>query len=263
MCAAVALAGTAVSTSTFIAATKTIAMTTLQKTLITATLVMVAGAGIYEARRASILRDQIQTLQQQQAPLTEEIQKLKQGGQDVTARLTMLTAENERLKGNAAELLKLRGETATLRSRLAAKETEYEKLAAESVRGQFLPRTDWADKGNQSPFAAVETMLWASSEGQRARLAEVVAFEVTDESLRRFSPSEQPPGVTVSAVNIIQGIGNKEGTRSIVTAMVRREHTAPPGGGPYSDNDIQSWRLIKTDGGWKISENLFLEIDQN
>ena len=46
---AAALVGTAVSTSTVIAATKTIAMTTLQKTLITATLAVVTGAGIYEA----------------------------------------------------------------------------------------------------------------------------------------------------------------------------------------------------------------------
>ena len=66
--AAAILTGTAVSTSTVIAATKTIAMTIIQKTIITATLAVVAGAGIYEAHQAAQLQNQIQTLQQQQAP---------------------------------------------------------------------------------------------------------------------------------------------------------------------------------------------------
>ena len=70
---AAVLAGTAVHTSTVIAATKAIAMTTLQKALVTATVAVLAGAGIYEAHQASALRSQVQTLQQQQAPLAEQI----------------------------------------------------------------------------------------------------------------------------------------------------------------------------------------------
>jgi RNA polymerase sigma factor (sigma-70 family) len=67
---AAALGGTAVSASTVIAATKIIAMTTLQKTLVAATVAVLAGAGIYEARQAAHLREQNQTLQQQQASLS-------------------------------------------------------------------------------------------------------------------------------------------------------------------------------------------------
>ncbi len=74
---AAALAGTAVTTSTVIAAAKAIAMTTLQKTLITAMLAVVAGAGIYETHQAAQLHDQVQTLQQAQAPLAEQIQQLQ------------------------------------------------------------------------------------------------------------------------------------------------------------------------------------------
>src|SRR5207247_201671 len=62
---AAALAGTTVTTATA-TTIKTIVMTTLQKTLITTTLAVVAGAGIYEARQTSRLREQNQTLQQQQ-----------------------------------------------------------------------------------------------------------------------------------------------------------------------------------------------------
>jgi RNA polymerase sigma factor (sigma-70 family) len=63
--AAAVLAGTAVHTSTVIAATKTIAMTTLQKSLITITLATAIGTGIYEAHQNSQLREQNQILQQQ------------------------------------------------------------------------------------------------------------------------------------------------------------------------------------------------------
>ena len=116
--AAAVLAGTAVHTSTLIAATKTIAMTALQKTLITATLVAAVGAGIYEARQAAQLREQNRTLQQQQAPLAEQIRKLGESLANATNRLAALIAENSQFKSNpnAKELLKLRGEVAVLQN---------------------------------------------------------------------------------------------------------------------------------------------------
>jgi|GEM_PF-616993 len=91
--AAAVLAGTAVHTSTVIAATKAIAMTTLQKTLVTATVAVLAGAGIYEARQAAQLREQNQTLQQQQAPLAEQIKQLQQERDDAVNRLAFLSAK--------------------------------------------------------------------------------------------------------------------------------------------------------------------------
>jgi RNA polymerase sigma factor (sigma-70 family) len=124
-----ALAGTAVTTSTFIAATKTIAMTTFQKTIVTAALAVAAGAGIYEARQAAQLRDQVQTLQQQQAPLAEQNQKLQNNFADVTNRLEDLLTENLRLKSNPnqTELLKLRGEVTTLNNQLRQQAAEKSK----------------------------------------------------------------------------------------------------------------------------------------
>jgi len=117
---AAALAGTAVTTSTVIAATtKTIAMTTLQKTLVTATVAVLAGTGIYEARQATQLREQNQTLQQKQASLTEQIQRLQNNFVDATNRLADLIAENSRLKSNSnqAELLSLRGQIGVLQTK--------------------------------------------------------------------------------------------------------------------------------------------------
>jgi RNA polymerase sigma factor (sigma-70 family) len=132
---AAALAGTAATTSTLIAATtKTIAMTTLQKTLVTATVAVLAGAGIYEARQASQLREQVQTLQQQQAPLADQIRVLQKGFAEATNHMADLLAENSRLKSNPErnELLKLRGEVTRLRNE--ADQSAEKTLRAWSAR---------------------------------------------------------------------------------------------------------------------------------
>lgn len=109
---AAALAGTTLATTATVTATKAIAMTALQKTIFTATIVVLAGAGIHKARQVSQLRDQVQTLQQQQ---DEQIQRLQNDRDAVENRLAALTDEMERGRGNSSELLKLRGEVARLR----------------------------------------------------------------------------------------------------------------------------------------------------
>ena len=115
---AAALTGTTIAVTATATATKAIAMTTLQKTIVTATIAVLAGAGIYEARHAALLRDQVQTLQQQQAPLIEQIQQLQRERDNATNRVAGLLAETSRLKSNPnqADLLKLRGEVTRLRN---------------------------------------------------------------------------------------------------------------------------------------------------
>jgi RNA polymerase sigma factor (sigma-70 family) len=124
--AAVALIGTTLQTSTAIVATKTIAMTTLQKTLITTALAVATGAGIYQARQNSTLRKQLQAFREELPPQPEEIQKLKQERDELARQLVALREENERANQNTRELVKLRNEVATLREkakRLAATES--------------------------------------------------------------------------------------------------------------------------------------------
>jgi RNA polymerase sigma factor (sigma-70 family) len=123
---ATVLAGTAASTSTAIAVTKVIAMTTLQKTLVTVTVAVLAGTGIYEATQASRLREQNQTLQQQQTPLAAQFQQLQREYDDATNRLAAVTSEIAQLKSaqNQAELLKLRGQVGTLQKQVVAAETK-------------------------------------------------------------------------------------------------------------------------------------------
>ena len=96
-------------------------MTTLQKTLVASTVFVMAGAGIFEAHQASQLRDQVQTLQQQQATSTRQIQQLRNNLASATNQLAELLSENTRLKGNQdqAALLKMRGQVTLLGNELS------------------------------------------------------------------------------------------------------------------------------------------------
>jgi len=109
---AAALSGTAITTAAVVAATKGIAMTSLQKTIITTVFAVAVGTGIYEARQAANARGELQTLQQQQAPLADQIKQLQDERDEATNRLTASLANDQRAN---AELLKLRGEVARLR----------------------------------------------------------------------------------------------------------------------------------------------------
>lgn len=114
---AAAFSGTTITTAAVIAATKTIVMTTVQKTLITATVAVLAGAGIYELRQAANAHAEVQALQQQQALLTGQIQQLQNERDDSTNRLASIMGEHSRSNSDPSqkELLKLRGEVGVLR----------------------------------------------------------------------------------------------------------------------------------------------------
>jgi RNA polymerase sigma factor (sigma-70 family) len=148
---AVAVSGTAVTTSTMIAATtKLIVMTTLNKTLLTVAVAALTGAGIYAVRQTAQLRGQVQTLQQRQGPLAEQIQELQNSLADATNRLTGLLAENSQLKtvSHQNELLRLRGEVTRLRSDAAeandpvVKQALRRKANVEKMKQLFLEHPD-------------------------------------------------------------------------------------------------------------------------
>ncbi len=112
---AAAMTGTAITTAAITSTATTIVMTTLQKVLVATTIAIVAGAGLYEARQASQLRDQVQQLQQQQSPLADQIRQLQQERDDATNRVAGLRDELAAAKKNPNEVVKLRGEVGRLR----------------------------------------------------------------------------------------------------------------------------------------------------
>jgi RNA polymerase sigma factor (sigma-70 family) len=142
---ATALAGATLATTATITAAKAIAMTTLQKTLITAVIATAAVMGIYEARQASILRTQVQTLQQQTLP-AGQIQQLMRDRDESVRQLVALREDNERLNRNTAELRKLRGEVGVLRQQ----KRELERGATKEKSG--LSAAPAPQESHPAPF---------------------------------------------------------------------------------------------------------------
>jgi RNA polymerase sigma factor (sigma-70 family) len=199
LCAAIttaaALAGPSAGTAAFATATKTIAMTTLQKTLITATIIAAVGAGIYEARQASNLQNQVQTLQQRQAPLTEQVKQLQREHEEATRKLAALREDNELLQPatNTAELLKLRGEVGVLRRQLADYKSSQEAAAKARQPSTYqLPNYSQADlprnfpqvsfvySGHSNPESTLLTLMWAFREGNMRVIMNTLAPEAAD-----------------------------------------------------------------------------------
>jgi len=121
-----AIAGSVLHASTIVTATKTLAMTTLQKAVVSAALAAAVGTGMYAVHQSSQLRARIQTLQQEQAPLAAQLQQSEHARAQASAQLAALSEENARLKSgrSESEVLKLRGQVGTLRQQAASNETK-------------------------------------------------------------------------------------------------------------------------------------------
>ena len=160
---AVALAGTTIATTV----TKAIAMTALQKTIVAAVIVAAVGAGIYQAREASRLRDQVQELTQQQLDqqsfLSNQVQQLQLERDRATNQLAALSAENAALRKNPNEVLKLRGEVGKLRqenttmgsssalSKVTANPEAVKALREQQKMGMGMIYKGFADKAKLTP----------------------------------------------------------------------------------------------------------------
>jgi hypothetical protein len=155
-----ALSGAALPTAThaILATTNTIAMTTLQKLVVAATVSVLAGAGIYEACQAAHLRQQNLALEQQK----EQLQRERAAAPDPVAAMPTTAAPASTNDNN--ELLKLRGEVAGLRQRADAADEKAraaeQKLAAElSAKEQFNAHPTAVI--NTSKFVGLAMRVWS------------------------------------------------------------------------------------------------------
>jgi RNA polymerase sigma factor (sigma-70 family) len=136
VCTAATLAGTAVPASAAMTATQILAMTTIQKTVVAATLLLAVGTGIHQAQQAATLRGQVKTLQQQQTTRPGSVAQLIRERDEAVARQTALQEENERLRQATVELPKLRGEVARLRA--LAQASTRNPAAQQNAENPFL-----------------------------------------------------------------------------------------------------------------------------
>ena len=235
-----ALAGTAATTSTLIAATtKTIAMTTLQKTLVIATVVVLAGAGIYEARQAAQLRDQVQTLQQQQAPLVEQIQQLQSEHDDATNRLAGLREELALANTNKLELLRLRGEVGVLRRQLTSQYVIMERTKERRTLDHE------AEYNGKSVDNWVHTALWGLSQTNAMETYGAVkvigapAAAMLVQALTQTNSPPENPSFPASAVrqNAFAGLEQMgSAAKSQVPELIELLK--------YDDKDVRIWATL-------------------
>src|SRR3954466_3176921 len=128
-----ALAGATSTTTAIATATKAIAMTTFQKTLITVALSAAIGTAVYEGNRASALSKQVNDLQEQQVALNEQVQQLTADRDKAMSQLAGTADADERFNRAMDELRKSRGEVARLRGAAAAeKENELTQSEAQA-----------------------------------------------------------------------------------------------------------------------------------
>lgn len=102
------------------AAANATVMTILQKNILTVTVAAALSVGVYQAREAATLRNQVRTLQQDQAPRLAEIEQLKRERDDAVKRLAQLSADTAKNNDNSIELLRLRGEVGVLKTTAAS-----------------------------------------------------------------------------------------------------------------------------------------------
>ena len=153
-----ALSGTAIKVTALMAATKGIALTTLQKSVITVALAATLGAGIYEAREAAQARAEVRRLQQQQAPLAGQILALQKERNQATNLVARLSDELAGGKNHNLDLLRLRGEVGVLRRQIeeqtAGAGGQAQALAEKlSAQAEFV-RDDDARTGRATMIAA-------------------------------------------------------------------------------------------------------------
>ncbi|HEX3798076.1 MAG TPA: sigma-70 family RNA polymerase sigma factor [Verrucomicrobiae bacterium] len=218
---AAAIAGTAISTSTIIAATKAIAMTTIQKTLITTAFVATVGAGIFEAHQISQLREQNQTLQQQQQPMAEQLTNL----QSENERLSNLVAEAKDQKSLSQaqfnELLKLRGkigqaqtavqETAKLRTALQ-ESTASSKFTSDALAQGTAMIEQIKKKNELAKLARMKDKLNLTDSQQQA-ISDLITKNSearARQSLIDMSGKRTPEQLKAAMIASLQTFGNEE-----------------------------------------------------
>lgn len=139
---AVSLAGTTVFTAATATTAKAIAMTTLQKSLVTAALVVTSVTAIYEARQAAVWRAQYVELHDQAA---DQIQQLQRERDEAITHQVKLEPVNEQspAKQTPDELLRLRGEVSRLKAALAQRELDPTQAAAAEMAAKVSELKEW------------------------------------------------------------------------------------------------------------------------
>jgi RNA polymerase sigma factor (sigma-70 family) len=234
------LTGTSAAVTATATVTKAIAMTTLQKSLIAATLAAAVGAGIYESRRASVANAKAEAIQRQHVSLTEQLARER----DETARqLAGLRDGRERQDRGTAELLRLRGEVTRLKADLQA----LAQLKASSTNDQTLSEAvGWMNRVNQlkqyleqSPAAKIPELQFVTEQDW---LDAAKGKLNTDTDYRRALSAVRSAGESKVASMLKKALTKylKAGNEQSLTDLSQLQ---PYFDSPLDDTVLQRWEL--------------------
>jgi RNA polymerase sigma factor (sigma-70 family) len=191
---AAALTGTTIATAA--TATKAIAMTTLQKTLVTAIITACVAAPMFVQHRSLVrLREENQILQQQADQLAQSLAENERLSNLVAQAKSSQALSDERLR----ELLRLRAKVGFLSDQtneLARLRQENRQLHSSVVAGPNLknipppgaviPKASWAFVGYGTPEAALQSVMWAMNNGDMRTYLASLSPEAQESSLQNF-----------------------------------------------------------------------------
>ena len=256
--AAAVLAGTTIATTATAIAIKAITMTTLQKTFVAATVAVLAGAGIYEARQNSNLREQVRSLQQQQAPLAEQIEQLQTERDAATNRMAALRDETQRLNRNTSELLKLRAEISQVRRSATPVPNEIPEKLASIQQPAALATSTAPDSGHAAEHAA-EVLTYPES----LRKLATNNFARATNALANAKSDFDRYLVLSEAAKLALVLGNAEDARKYATevlALDQRFIREPwRGGDAVFAGNLVLGRMALLDGQTEAAKQYLLE----
>ncbi len=187
---AAALGGTTIATTATATAIKSIAMTTLQKTIIGATLSVAVGTGVYEAHQNSRLRTDAERLERQQASVTDQLQQLTGEYENVSNRLAASEA-NQRLKWSSVEASDYRQYIANLRAVGCPEQTirdiiitDLDRTYAQRMAKLTRPEHYW-QAPNPSARTRESSEVKAIEEEKRGVIGELLGIEADEDAKRR------------------------------------------------------------------------------
>ena len=192
---AAALAAGKTSASIAIGTTKVLAMTSLQKAAVSLTLTATLATALYEHGLAAHARVSEAALQTAHADLANQWHEAQAASSLLSNQLSALQEENSRLRSGApqGELLKLRGEVATLRARLSETNPTRSHPTAVAFSTDAMPNDPVVQYLGAAVTPNINTNSAYTKEGLTDALQRAAAAaEVTLRSLT-VDDSEFPP----------------------------------------------------------------------
>jgi hypothetical protein len=132
-----------------------------------------------------------------------EVEKLREQNKNLPA----LRNDVRQLRRAAADLEKLRAENQQL---LAAMSAAKSPTGPGAVPAGFLPRAAMQDVGTSTPEAAVQTFLWALTQGNLERLAQLtgadgppIPLNAEQQKSRLSQEAQSFPGFAIAGKNVI------------------------------------------------------------